>query len=166
MSYKNWERIFDVIFAHSLIYLIVFICFKTYFQGSWSESIMNRMKHVRKYDAKKRKLAATPSSILLNEEKCSKVAKKISETTRRDFWMDVPNVSSVSPDVHSDHVSALKKESSLTKPDHGKLRELMKSTYQIRRKYILGSITPIQEIIQEYPPLATCAGVSEKRSYL
>ena len=77
-----------------------------------------------------------------------------------DIWKDVPNTL-VAPDIHEEHLAAIKKETSLSKPDKAKLRELMKSTYEIRRKDILSEVTPIRNIIKEYPPLATCAGVSK-----
>lgn len=118
------------------------------------------MKHVRKYDAKKRKLAESSSPSVSYEENKPKAARKTSEINRRDFWKEVPNVSSIAPEVHSDHILALRKETGLSKPDQRKLRELMKSTYELRRKNILGSVILIKEIIGEYPPLSTCAGVS------
>ena len=62
--------------------------------------------------------------------------------------------------INADHKLALQKEARLSKPDKGKLRELMKSTYGLRRKNILSILQPISKIVSEYPPLATSAGVS------
>ena len=66
----------------------------------------------------------------------------------------------ISEDIDADHKLALQKEARLSKPDKGKLRELMKLTYGLRRKNILSIVQPISKIVSEYPPLATSAGVS------
>ena len=62
--------------------------------------------------------------------------------------------------INADHKLALQKEARLSKPDKGKLRELMKSTYGLRTKNILSTVQPINEIVSEYPPLAASAVVS------
>ena len=72
----------------------------------------------------------------------------------------IPDFLYISEDIDADQKLALQKETRLSKPDKGKLRELMKSTYGLWRKNILSIVQPISKIVSEYPPLATSAGVS------
>lgn len=116
---------------------------------------------VRKYDAKKRKLPNSSGASLSSGENLGKVLRKALQPIHTDFWKVLPDAPGfVTEDVQDDHISALQKETRLTKPNNGKVNELMKSTYELRRRNILRQVSPIKEIVKKYPPLATCAGVS------
>ena len=108
---------------------------------------------------KKRKLSfdlkATPSTI------SRKVQKTVMHQPKADFWSVMPEIpSGFSEDVFEEHITALQKESGLTRPNQAKISELMKSTFEVRRRDIMSKIRPIREIVSKYPPLVTCAGVS------
>lgn len=129
--------------------------------GSWLESIRNRFKHIRKYDAKKRK-ALEPAfynvaTLGTNEKVSSSMAIK---KRRNDFWNVVPNVQ-VPEAIHLEHVAELKKETAHppVKQDKIKIKQLMLATFEKRRCDILTKVIPVQEIVVEYPPLATVVGI-------
>ncbi len=129
-----------------------------YFQGSWSESIKNRFKHVRKYDMKKRKVAG---DLMNTPSPTTKKPKRDQPPTQADLWSVIPQIpKGFTEDIYEEHVSALQKEVRLSKPNEAKITELMKSTFEVRRRDIMSKIRPIKEIVEKYPPLATCAGVS------
>lgn len=85
------------------------------------------------------------------------------ETKHADFWKVVPNHDeSQTPEVQADHKLAIEKETHLpsSRQDAGKIGELMKSTFTLRRGLILNSVSPVEIIVKEYPPLSTGVGVS------
>ena len=131
-----------------------------YFKGSWSESIKNRFKHVRKYENKKRKLAESE-----NGDQASSVVMvtppKIGRPKKADFWNAVPICVGVTESIQKEHIAELHKEWNkvLSIQDSEKIKELMISTYDIRRKNILTTTILVHDIIYTYPPLATVKGV-------
>ena len=130
------------------------------FKGSWEEAIKNRFKHVRKYDAKKRRLAAPLESSCTTTMKTE--TRVVKRTKRGDFWNEIPVVSMEMECLVNEHLAEIQKE--CARPSHsqdvGKIKQLMTSTYEHRRSEILMKSIPVREIIQQYPPLATVNGVS------
>jgi hypothetical protein len=113
---------------------------------------------------KKRKLACeTPAGdSMATPSTARKVPKTDQRPTRADFWSILPDIpKGFTQDVYEEHISALQKENRLAKPNQAKITELMKSTFEVRRRDIMRKIQPIKEIVCKYPPLATCAGVSK-----
>ena len=114
---------------------------------------------MRKYESKKRKLSA--------ESNCASTTAmgSINAPPKRpkkiDFWNVVPNPVGITNSMQSDHIAELHKEFQKppTRQDQTKIRELMNSTYELRRKDILTTVIPVKEIIEKYPPLATINGV-------
>jgi hypothetical protein len=129
-------------------------------KGSWTESIKNRFKHVRKYENKKRSsMVQSPDS----DQPSTSTAKPILKRPRKaDMWNEVPNPGNTTEEIQKEHVSELHKEThkSAGTQDKNKIRMLMSSTFPIRRKEILTTLTPVSKIIERYPPLATISGVS------
>lgn len=125
----------------------------------WDEAIKNRLKHVRKYDAKKRRQSLPDSGIAsaVKEDKCTKVKR----AKRSDFWNEIPVVSKENEVVIGEHVAELKKECDRPpqRRDVGKVKQLMTSTFEYRRSEILTNPIPAEEILQKYPPLQTVSGV-------
>ena len=122
-------------------------------KGSWTESIKNRFKHVRKYENKKRSA----------EDNQPSTAKPILKRFKKaDIWNEIPNSGNTTEAIHKEHISELRKETqkSASNQDKNKVKTLMKSTFEMRRKEILTTLTPVSEIIETYPPLATISGVS------
>ncbi|XP_028418112.1 uncharacterized protein LOC114543236 [Dendronephthya gigantea] len=126
--------------------------------GSWSESIKNRFKHVRKYASKKRKNSAMNDGD--SETRDSSVhASNPSKPRKMDFWNIIPNPVGTES-IQNDHLAEMQKE--CQKPrmaqDKNKIKELMNVTYDLRRKEILTTTVPVKEIIKKYPPLASVNG--------
>ena len=133
-----------------------------HYLGSWDESIKNRFKHVRKYDAKKRKISfqdtANESSPITKEVTKPKRIKRV------DFWNDIPTISKEKECVIGEHLAELSKECSLpTKNQNiGKINQLMISSFEFRRIAIeiLTKLIPVKDLVQKYPPLKKVSGVS------
>ncbi|XP_028418111.1 uncharacterized protein LOC114543235 [Dendronephthya gigantea] len=127
--------------------------------GSWSESIKNRFKHVRKYASKKRKNSAMNDGD--SETRDTSVhASNPSKPRKMDFWNIIPNPVGTES-IQNDHLAEMQKE--CQKPrmaqDKNKIKELMNVTYDLRRKEILTTTVPVKEIIKKYPPLASVNGL-------
>ncbi|CAB3988384.1 Hypothetical predicted protein [Paramuricea clavata] len=131
--------------------------------GSWSESIKNRFKHVRKYANKKRKLAESE-----NGDQASSVVMvtppQIGRPKKADFWNAVPICVGVTESIQKEHIAELHKEWNkvLSIQDSEKIKELMISTYDIRRRNILTTTILVHDIIYTYPPLATVKGIRQE----
>ena len=127
------------------------------FKGSWSESIKNRCKHVRKYDNKKRALATEQ----LPTKSFSTPVRPVKVSRKMDFWNVVPTCEDTSQTIEDDHVAELHRE--MQRPpknqDVAKIAELMCATYNMRRKAILTSAIPVRQLLIKYPLLATVNGV-------
>ena len=139
-----------------LSYLALYYSF---LKGSWEEAIKNRFKHVRKYDAKKRRLTAPVNSS--NSTDAKNEVTPVKRTKRNDFWNEIPIVSKEIGCVMDEHLAELLKECSRPRKsqDTGKIKQLMTSTFEHRRSEILTKPVPVKEILQQYPPLATVSGV-------
>ena len=88
-------------------------------KGSWTESIKNRFKHVRKYDSKKRRVSETATSSVANNQASSIDSIDIHQMPKKprklDFWNVIPE-NEGSDEVQKDHVEELKKECMRPKP--------------------------------------------------
>jgi hypothetical protein len=128
-------------------------------KGSWTESIKNRFKHVRKYENKKRSMVQSA-----DDTKPSTCAPKpnLKRQRKADIWNEIPNSEKTTEAIQKEHISELHKETqkSANSQDKNKVKTLMASTFQLRRKEILTTLTPVSKIIETYPPLATISGVS------
>ena len=128
-------------------------------KGSWSESIKNRFKHVRKYDSKKRALAT--EQLPTGTKSFSTPVRPVKVSRKMDFWNVVPTCEDTSQQIEDDHVAELHRE--MQRPpknqDVAKIAELMRATYKMRRKAILTSAIPVRQLLIKYPPLATVNGV-------
>jgi hypothetical protein len=115
---------------------------------------------VRKYENKKRKLAESE-----NGDQASSVVMvtppKIGRPKKADFWNAVPICVGVTESIQKEHIAELHKEWNkvLSIQDSEKIKELMISTYDIRRRNILTTTILVHDIIYTYPPLATVKGV-------
>ena len=129
-------------------------------KGSWTESIKNRFKHVRKYENKKR--TSMMQSIDDKQPSSSTQEPNPKRYRKADIWNQVPNSGNTTKAIHKEHISELQKElqKSISGQDKNKIKTLMASTFELRRKEILSTLIPVSKIIQTYPPLATISGVS------
>ncbi|CAB4011368.1 Hypothetical predicted protein [Paramuricea clavata] len=123
--------------------------------GSWEEAIKNRFKHVRKYDAKKRKLINSDTTTP------TKAAPPVKRTKKSDFWNEVPNYINENEVFLDEHIAELEKQCSRppSHQDTGKIKLLMAQTFEYRRKEILTTLVPVKDILAKYPPLATAMGI-------
>ncbi|CAB4028645.1 Hypothetical predicted protein, partial [Paramuricea clavata] len=123
--------------------------------GSWEEAIKNRFKHVRKYDAKKRKLINSDTTTP------TKAAPPVKRTKKSDFWNEAPNYINENEVFLDEHIAELEKQCSRppSHQDTGKIKLLMAQTFEYRRKEILTTLVPVKDILAKYPPLATAMGI-------
>ena len=79
-----------------------------------------------------------------------------------DFWNVVPTCEDTShATIEDDHVAELHREMQRRpqNQDVAKIAELMRATYNMRRKAILTSAIPVRQLLIKYPLLATVNGV-------
>ena len=111
---------------------------------------------MQKYDNKKRKLSAAYSDVqhMMNPPKKGR-------PKRIDFWNEIPTFSHTTKTIQKEHIVQLQKECTKTPSiqDTGMIKELMNATYKLRRRDILTTTMPVNDIILQYPPLATVNGV-------
>lgn len=127
-------------------------------QGSWTEAIKNRFKHVRKYENKKHRSCKQPATWDQNKPNQPLIKRQ----RRLDFWNEIPNSGRTTDAIQKEHLSELQKEmqKSASIQDKDKIKTLMGLTYELRRKEILTITIPVREIVEKYPGLATISGVS------
>jgi hypothetical protein len=91
---------------------------------------------------------------------CAKTYPEVPEKSR--YLNEIPNSENTTEAIQKEHISELHKETqkSASSQDKNKVKTLMASTFQLRRKEILTTLTPVSKIIETYPPLATISGVS------
>ncbi|CAB3981035.1 Pro-Pol poly [Paramuricea clavata] len=122
-------------------------------RGSWEKAIKNRLKYIRKYDAKKRKLLELGSAGADKPVK-ETITQVVVKTTRRmDFWNEIPT-STENERIISDHVEELQKECScpLGNQDVVKVKNIMVTTYEYRRTQVLTKPVPVKELVNKFPP--------------
>jgi hypothetical protein len=130
-------------------------------KGSWTESIKNLFKHVRKYENKKR--SSMVQSADDNKPRTCAPKPTLKRQRKADFWNEIPNSENTAKAIQKEHISELHKQTqkSASSQDKNKVKTLTASTFQLRRKEILiTTLTPVSKIIETYPPLATISGVS------
>ncbi|CAB3992881.1 Hypothetical predicted protein [Paramuricea clavata] len=94
-------------------------------------------------------------------------AKTCSEAPEKSRYLDeIPNSENTTEAIQKEHISELHKETqkSANSQDKNKVKTLMASTFQLRRKEILTTLTPVSKIIETYPPLATISGIRHEFS--
>jgi chromatin remodeling complex protein RSC6 len=136
------------------------MCYFFIMKGSWTESIKNRFKHVRKYENKKRSSMAQSAT---DDNQPSTCAPKptLKRLRKADIWNEIPHSGNTTEAIQKEHISELHKETqkSASSQDKNKVKTLMASTFPLRKE-ILTTLTPVSKIIETYPPLVTISGVS------